>query len=207
MDIKDLRGEDGSFSEDKVGDLINKFTDLNTKVSQFDEQKISIINDTKNSLLNIADGTQLNIESFSAEDEVDNAFIALSKEAKISQDVFDKFRPALEKIKESSQEVYKGEEYLARVKQSKELGIGLNDKTLAYLTDEEYSQVVNLAQKSNGSNNAGNAGNNDIAPPMDIETAQKRFDQLDKKQLPSLEEVAEKFKVRAVINQRDISNY
>jgi hypothetical protein len=77
-------------------------------------------------------------------------------------------------------EVYKGEEYLARVKQSKELGIGLNDKTLAYLTDEEYSQVVNLAQKSNGSNNAGNAGNNDIAPPMDIETAQKRFDQLDK---------------------------
>jgi UDP-N-acetylglucosamine 1-carboxyvinyltransferase len=34
--------------------------------------------------LNIADGTQLNIESFSAEDEVDNAFIALSKEAKIS---------------------------------------------------------------------------------------------------------------------------
>jgi hypothetical protein len=46
MDIKDLRGDDGSFSEDKVGDLINKFTDLNTKVSQFDEQKISIINDT-----------------------------------------------------------------------------------------------------------------------------------------------------------------
>jgi hypothetical protein len=38
--------------------------------------------------------------------------------------VFEKFRPALEKIKESSQEVYKGEEYLARVKQSKELGIG-----------------------------------------------------------------------------------
>jgi hypothetical protein len=207
MDIKDLRGEDGSFSEDKVGDLINKFTDLNTKVSQFDEQKISIINDTKNSLLNISDGTQLNVESFSAEDEVDNAFIALAKEAKVSQDVFDKFRPALEKIKESSQEVYKGEEYLARVKQSKELGIGLNDKTLAYLTAEEYSQVVNLAQKSNGSSNAGNAGNNDIAPPMDIETAQKRIDQLDKNQLPSLEEVAEKFKLRAVINQRDISNY
>jgi hypothetical protein len=63
MDIKDLRGEDGSFSEDKVGDLINKFTDLkgknedlSTKVSQFDEQKNTIINDTKNSLLNIGDG-------------------------------------------------------------------------------------------------------------------------------------------------------
>jgi phosphomevalonate kinase len=78
---------------------------------------------------------------------------------------------------------------------------------LAYLTDEEYSQVVNLAQKSNGSNNAGNAGNNDIAPPMDVETAQKRFDQLDKIQLPSLEEVAEKHKVRAIINQEDINNY
>jgi hypothetical protein len=44
MDIKDLRGDDGSFSEDKVGDLINKFTDLkgknedlSTKVSQFDD--------------------------------------------------------------------------------------------------------------------------------------------------------------------------
>jgi hypothetical protein len=31
MDIKDLRGYDGSFSEDKVGDLINKFTDLKGK--------------------------------------------------------------------------------------------------------------------------------------------------------------------------------
>jgi polyribonucleotide nucleotidyltransferase len=47
----------------------------------------------------------------------------LAKEAKVSQDVLERFKPALEKIKESSQEVYKGEEYLARVKQSKELGI------------------------------------------------------------------------------------
>jgi hypothetical protein len=54
-------------------------------------------------------------EPSSSEDEVDNAFIALAKEAKVSQDVLDKFRPALEKVKESSQEVYKGEEYLARV--------------------------------------------------------------------------------------------
>jgi hypothetical protein len=45
MNIKDLRGDDGSFSEDKVNDLINQFTDikgknedLSTKVSQFDEQ-------------------------------------------------------------------------------------------------------------------------------------------------------------------------
>jgi hypothetical protein len=51
MNIKDLRGEDGSFSEDKVNDLINQFTDLNTKVSQFDEQKNTIINDTRNFLL------------------------------------------------------------------------------------------------------------------------------------------------------------
>jgi hypothetical protein len=49
-------------------------------------------------------------------------------------------------------------------------------------------------------------GNNDITPPMDIETAQKRFDQLDKKQLPSLENVAEKHKLRKIINQEDIIN-
>jgi hypothetical protein len=54
-----------------------------------------------------------------------------------------------------------------------------------------------FSKKSNGSSNTGNAGNNDIAPPIDIETAQKRFDQLDKKQLPSLEEVAEKFEAAA----------
>jgi hypothetical protein len=54
--------------EDKVNDLINKFADikgknedLSTKVSQFDEQKNTIINDTRNSLLNIGEGTQLNI--------------------------------------------------------------------------------------------------------------------------------------------------
>jgi hypothetical protein len=40
-----------------------------------------------------------------------------------------------------------------------------------------------------------------------IEHGQKRFDQLNKIQNPSLEQVAEKFKVRAVINQRDISDY
>jgi hypothetical protein len=61
VDIKDLRGDDGSFSEDKVGDLINKFTDLNTKVSQFDEQKNTIINDTRNSLLNIGEGALNNL--------------------------------------------------------------------------------------------------------------------------------------------------
>jgi hypothetical protein len=37
--------------------------DLSTKVSQFDEQKNTIINDTRNSLLNIGEGTQLNIEN------------------------------------------------------------------------------------------------------------------------------------------------
>jgi hypothetical protein len=31
MNIKDLRGEDGSFSEDKVNDLINQFTDIKGK--------------------------------------------------------------------------------------------------------------------------------------------------------------------------------
>jgi hypothetical protein len=54
------------------------------------------------------------------------------------------FSATSSRLGKSSQEVYKSEEYLARVKQSKELGIGLNDKTLAYLTEEEYSQVVNF---------------------------------------------------------------
>jgi hypothetical protein len=43
--------------------LKGKNEDLSTKVSQFDEQKNTIINDTKNSLLNIGDGMQLNVES------------------------------------------------------------------------------------------------------------------------------------------------
>jgi hypothetical protein len=207
MNIKDLRGEDGSFSEDKVNDLINQFTDLNTKVSQFDEQKNTIINDTRNSLLNIGEGTQLNIENLNDGDPLDDSFVALATESGISQDVFDKMAPAFTKLKENMQSVYKTEEHLSRVKQSKELGIDLNEKTIAGLSDDEYSKIVNLAQKSTGSSNTGNAGNNDIAPPMDIETAQKRFDQLNKIQNPSLEQVAEKFKVRAVINQRDISDY
>jgi hypothetical protein len=49
MDIKDLRGDDGSFSEDKINELVGKFTEikgenenLNTKVSQFDQQKSTI---------------------------------------------------------------------------------------------------------------------------------------------------------------------
>jgi transposase len=42
------------------------------------------------------------------------------------------------------QSVYKTEEHLSRVKQSKELGIDLNEKTIAALSDDEYSKIVNL---------------------------------------------------------------
>jgi hypothetical protein len=42
--------------------------------------------------------------------------------------------------------------------------------SIAGLSEEEYSKVVNLAQKASGSSTKGNAGNNDIAPPMDVET-------------------------------------
>jgi hypothetical protein len=88
----------------------------------------------------------------------------LATESGISQDVFDKMAPVFTKLKENMQSVYKTEEHLSRVKQSKELGIDLNEKTIAGLSDDEYSKIVNLAQKSNGSSNTGNAGNNDIAP-------------------------------------------
>jgi hypothetical protein len=46
---------------------------------------------------------------------------------------------------------------MARVKQSKELGIELNEITIAGLSEEEYSKVVNLAQKASGSSTTGNA--------------------------------------------------
>jgi hypothetical protein len=54
-------------------------------------------------------------------------------------------------LKDNMQSVYKTEEHMARVKQSKELGIELNERTIAGLSEEEYSKVVNLAQKASGS--------------------------------------------------------
>jgi hypothetical protein len=207
MDIKDLRGDDGSFSEDKINELVGKFTEikgenenLSTKVSQFDEQKKIIINDTRNSLLNIGEGVQLKTENLKDGDPLDDSFAALATEAGISQDVYDKMAPAFNKLKDNMQSVYKTEEHMARVKQSKELGIELNEITIAGLSEEEYSKVVNLAQKASGSSTSGNAGNNDIAPPMDVETAQREFDRIGKKDLPSLEEVAERGRLRKIIN-------
>lgn len=207
MDIKDLRGDDGSFSEDKINELVGKFTEikgenenLNTKVSQFDQQKSTIINDTRNSLLNIGEGVQLVTENLKDGDPLDDSFAALATEAGISQDVYDKMAPAFNKLKDNMQSVYKTEEHMARVKQSKELGIELNERTIAGLSEEEYSKVVNLAQKASGSSTTGNAGNNDIAPPMDVETAQREFDRIGKKDLPSLEEVAERGRLRMIIN-------
>jgi hypothetical protein len=52
--------------------------------------------------------------------------------------------PAFNKLKDNMQSVYKTEEHMARVKQSKELGIELNERTIAALSEEEYSKVVNL---------------------------------------------------------------
>ncbi|VVM21359.1 hypothetical protein BSPWISOXPB_4275 [uncultured Gammaproteobacteria bacterium] len=86
MDIKDLRGDDGSFSEDKINELVGKFTEikgenenLNTKVSQFDQQKSTIINDTRNSLLNIGEGVQLVTENLKDGDPLDDSFAALAQ--------------------------------------------------------------------------------------------------------------------------------
>jgi hypothetical protein len=82
MDIKDLRGDDGSFSEDKINELVGKFTEikgenenLSTKVSQFDEQKKILINDTRNSLLNIGEGVQLVTENFKDGDPLEPAIV------------------------------------------------------------------------------------------------------------------------------------
>jgi hypothetical protein len=59
------------------------------------------------------------------------------------------FLPILfNKLKDNMQSVYKTEEHMARVKQSKELGIELNEITIAGLSEEEYSKVVNLAKES-----------------------------------------------------------
>jgi hypothetical protein len=41
--------------------------------------------------------------------------------------------PAFNKLKDNMQSVYKTEEHIARVKQSKELGIELNERTIAAL--------------------------------------------------------------------------
>jgi hypothetical protein len=60
---------------------------LNTKVSQFDQQKSTIINDTRNSLLNIGEGVQLKTENLKDGDPLDDSFVALAIEAGISQDV------------------------------------------------------------------------------------------------------------------------
>jgi hypothetical protein len=35
---------------------------------------------------------------------------------------------------------------------------------------------------------------------MDVETAQREFDRIGKKDLPSMEEVAERFRLRKIIN-------
>jgi hypothetical protein len=67
------------------------------------------------------------------------SFAALATEAGISQDVYDKMAPAFNKLKDNMQSVYKTEEHMARVKQSKELGIELNEITIAGLSEEESS--------------------------------------------------------------------
>jgi hypothetical protein len=159
-----------------------------------------LISCTRNSLLNIGEGVQLVTENLKGGDPLDDSFAALAAESGISQDVYDKMAPAFNKLKDNMQSVYKTEEHMARVKQSKELGIELNERTIAGLSEEEYSKVVNLAQKASGSSTIGNAGNNDIAPPMDVETAQREFDRIGKKDLPSLEEVAERGRLRKIIN-------
>jgi hypothetical protein len=83
---------------------------MRLRFSRFDEQKKILINDTRNSLLNIGEGVQLKTENLKDGDPLDDSFAALATEAGISQDVYDKMAPAFNKLKDNMQSVYKTEE-------------------------------------------------------------------------------------------------
>lgn len=206
MDIlKTVQNEEGKIDETKLTTVLEEYKDLGTKnkelsekVSNFDSQKDEIIKNAKGLAINLQEGGSIDFSSLNTDDNLSDSFKELIGKSGVSQDVANKLIPTLNKFEEEAKEILESEETKARIKQSEDLKLGISKKTVAFLSKDDYSAIVKLA---NSKKEAGNAGDNSqTVPPMDRASAERKLDYLNRKSTKTLDEWQQVNKLKKILD-------
>lgn len=202
MDIlKTVQNEEGKIDENKLTTVLEEYKDLGTKnkeliekVSGFDSQKDDIIKEAKSLAINLKEGGSIDFSSLNTDDNLSDSFKELIGKSGVSQDVANKLIPTLNKFEEEAKEILESEETKSRIKQAEDLKLGISKKTVAFLSKDDYSAIVKLA---NNKKQVGNAGDNsETVPPMDRATTKEKLDMLTSKSTKTFKEWAEADRLR-----------
>ena len=202
MDIlKTVQNEEGKIDETKLTTVLEEYKDLGTKnkelsekVSGFDSQKDDIIKEAKSLAINLKEGGSIDFSSLNTDDNLSDSFKELIGKSGVSQDVANKLIPTLNKFEEEAKEILESEETKSRIKQAEDLKLGISKKTVAFLSKDDYSAIVKLA---NNKKQVGNSGDNsETVPPMDRATTKEKLDMLTSKSTKTFEEWAEAGRLR-----------
>lgn len=206
MDIlKTVQNEEGKIDETKLTTVLEEYKDLGTKnkelsekVSNFDSQKDEIIKNAKGLAINLQEGGSIDFSSLNTDDNLSDSFKELIGKSGVSQDVANKLIPTLNKFEEEAKEILESEETKSRIKQAEDLKLGISKKTVAFLSKDDYSAIVKLA---NSKKEAGNAGDNSqTVPPMDRASAERKLDDLNRKSTKTLDEWQQVNKLKKILD-------
>ena len=206
MDIlKTVQNEEGKIDENKLTTVLEEYKDLGTKnkelsdkVSNFDSQKDEIIKNAKGLAINLQEGGSIDFSSLNTDDNLSDSFKELIGKSGVSQDVANKLIPTLNKFEEEAKEILESEETKSRIKQAEDLKLGISKKTVAFLSKDDYSAIVKLA---NSKKDAGNAGDNsETVPPIDRASAERKLDELTKKSTKTLDEWQQVNKLKKILD-------
>ena len=200
-----VQNEEGKIDETKLTNVLENYKGLETKnkemsekITAFDSQKDEIIKQAKSSAIKIQEGGTLDFSSLVSDATSGDSFKEVIKASGVSQGVVDTIIPTLNKFEQEAKELLESSETKSRIQQAKDLELGINEKTVAFLSKDDYSAIVKLANRGKGPGNAGD--DSQIAAPLDRVSAEKKLDNLTQKSTKTLKEWDEVAKLKEILD-------
>lgn len=200
-----VQNEEGKIDETKLTNVLENYKGLETKnkemsekITAFDSQKDEIIKQAKSSAIKIQEGGTLDFSSLVSDATSGDSFKEVIKASGVSQGVVDTIIPTLNKFEQEAKELLESSETKSRIQQAKDLELGINEKTVAFLSKDDYSAIVKLANRGKGPGNAGDASQ--IAAPLDRVSAERKLDNLTQKSTKTLKEWEEVARLKEILD-------
>lgn len=200
-----VQNEEGKIDETKLTNVLENYKGLETKnkemsekITAFDSQKDEIIKQAKSSAIKIQEGGTLDFSSLVSDATSGDSFKEVIKASGVSQGVVDTIIPTLNKFEQEAKELLESSETKSRIQQAKDLELGINEKTVAFLSKDDYSAIVKLANRGKEPGNAGD--DSKIAAPLDRVSAEKKLDNLTQKSTKTLKEWEEVARLKEILD-------
>ena len=200
-----VQNEEGKIDETKLTNVLENYKGLETKnkemsekITAFDSQKDEIVKQAKSSAIKIQEGGTLDFSGLVSDATSGDSFKELIKASGVSQGVVDTIVPALNKFEQDAKELLESSETKSRIQQAKDLELGISEKTVAFLSKDDYSAIVKLANKGQESGNPSD--DNEVVAPLDRVSAEKKLDNLNQKSTKTLKEWVEVAKLKEILD-------